>query len=155
MLSIANEVDSLIFCCVWSRFTKYMFCILLVFNKSYHDSTNNENSSQSIMMFIIYLLPRNYGHELGCCCIFYVMILLRFHTMCLYAKLIMSGLLIIFMFVIFRFKSWHLLAHLLLFLIKTNWLDPIMLTRKETWTLFSLLKSTNSCFMNLLLTSHH
>ena len=155
MLSIANEVDSLIFRCVWSRFTKYMFCILLVFNKSYHDSTNNENSSQSIMMFIIYLLPRNYRHGLACCCIFYGMVLLRFHTICLYAKLIISDLRIIFMFVIFRFKSWHILAHLLLFLIKANWLDPTMLTGKETWTLFWLLKSTNSCFMNLVLTSHH
>ena len=91
-----------------------------MFDKSYHDSTNNENSSQSIMMFIIYLLPKNYRHGLGCRCIFYVMVLLRFHTICLYAKLIMSGLLIIIMFVIFIFKSWHLLAHLLLFLIKTN-----------------------------------
>ena len=41
---------------------------------------------------------------LGCRCIFYIMVLLRFHTICLYAKLIMSNLLIIFMFVIFRFK---------------------------------------------------
>ena len=41
---------------------------------------------------------------LGCRCIFYVMVLLRFHTICLYAKLIMSSLLIIFMFVIFRFN---------------------------------------------------
>ena len=41
---------------------------------------------------------------LGCCCIFYIMVLLRFHTICLYAKLIMSSLLIIFMFVIFKFK---------------------------------------------------
>ena len=39
--------------------------ILLVFDKSYHDSTNNENSSQSIMVFIIYLLPRNYRHGIG------------------------------------------------------------------------------------------
>ena len=41
---------------------------------------------------------------LGCHCIFYIMVLLRFHTICLYAKLIMSSLLIIFMFVILRFK---------------------------------------------------
>ena len=41
---------------------------------------------------------------LGCRCIFYIMFLLRFHTICLYAKLIMSSLRIIFMFVIFRFK---------------------------------------------------
>ena len=87
-----------------------------MFNKSYQDSANNENSSQSIMMFIIYLLPRNYRHGLGCRCIFYIMVLLRFHTICLYAKLIMLGLLIIFMFVIFILKSRHLLAHLLLFL---------------------------------------
>ena len=42
--------------------------------------------------------------RLGCRCIFYIMVLLRFHTICLYAKLIMSSLLIIFMFVIFIFK---------------------------------------------------
>ena len=42
--------------------------------------------------------------RLGCHCIFYIMVLLRFHTICLYAKLIMSSLLIIFMFVIFSFK---------------------------------------------------
>ena len=126
-----------------------------MFDKSYHDSTNNENCSQSIMAFIIYLLPRNYRYGLGCRCIFYVMILLRFHTICLYAKLIMSGLLIIIMFVIFIFKSWHLLAHLLLFLIKINQLDPTISTGKEIWTLFSLLKSTNLCFRNLVLTSHH
>ena len=30
--------------------------ILLVFDKSYHDSANNEKSSQPINMFIIYLL---------------------------------------------------------------------------------------------------
>ena len=41
---------------------------------------------------------------LGYRCIFYIMVLLRFHTICLYAKLIMSSLLIIFMFVIFIFK---------------------------------------------------
>ena len=28
---------------------------------------------------------------LGCRCIFYIMVLLRFHTICLYAKLIMSN----------------------------------------------------------------
>ena len=91
-----------------------------MFNKSYYDSTNNKKSSESIMMFIIYLLPRNYRHGFGCHCIIYVIVLLRFHIICLYAILIMSGLLIIFMFVIFKFKSWHHLAHLLLFLIKTN-----------------------------------
>ena len=36
-----------------------------MFDKSYHDSTNNENSSQSIMVFIINLLPRNYRHGIG------------------------------------------------------------------------------------------
>ena len=29
--------------------------------------------------------------EMGCRCIFYVMVLLRFHNICLYAKLIMSS----------------------------------------------------------------
>ena len=66
-----------------------------MFDKSYHDSTNNENSSQSIMMFIIYLLPNNYRHGLGCHSIFYVMVLLRFNTICLYTKLKMFGLLIV------------------------------------------------------------
>ena len=75
-----------------------------MFDKSYHDSTNNDNSSQSIMMFIIYLLPRNYRHGLGCRCIFYVMVVLRFHIICLIAKLTMSSILIIFMFIVFRFN---------------------------------------------------
>ena len=39
---------------------------------------------------------------LGCRFIFYIMVLLRFYTICLYAKLIMSSLLIIFMFIVFR-----------------------------------------------------
>ena len=39
--------------------------MLLVFDKSYHDNTNNENSSQSIIVFIIYLLPRNFKHGIG------------------------------------------------------------------------------------------
>ena len=42
--------------------------------------------------------------RLGCRCIFCIMVLFKFHTICLYAKLIMSSLLIIFIFVIFRFK---------------------------------------------------
>ena len=42
--------------------------------------------------------------RLGCRCIFCIMVLFRFHTIRLYAKLIMSSLLIIFIFVIFRFK---------------------------------------------------
>ena len=37
---------------------------------------------------------------LGCHCIFYIMVLLRFHTICLNANLIMSNLLILFMFII-------------------------------------------------------
>ena len=41
---------------------------------------------------------------LGCRCIYYIMVLLRFHDICLYAKLIMSSLLIIFMFIIFIFE---------------------------------------------------
>ena len=77
--------------------------MLLVFDKSYHDSTNNENSSQSIIVFIIYLLLRNFKHGIGFHCIYYIIVLLRFHTICLYAKLIMSSLLIIFIFIIFRF----------------------------------------------------
>ena len=39
--------------------------MLLVFDKSYHDSTNNEKSSQSIIVFIVYLLPRNFKHGIG------------------------------------------------------------------------------------------
>ena len=39
--------------------------MLLVFDKSYHDSTNNENSSQLVIVFIIYLLPRNFKHGIG------------------------------------------------------------------------------------------
>ena len=118
-----------------------------MFDKSYHDSTNNENSSQSIMMFIIYLLQRNYRHGLGCRCIFYGMVLLRFHTICLYAKLIMFGLLIIFMFVIFRFKSWHLLAPLVAILNQNkltrsnyvDWkgnLDIVLSAKKHNFVLY-------------------
>ena len=39
--------------------------MLLVFDKSYHDSTHNEKSSQSIIVFIVYLLPRNFKHRIG------------------------------------------------------------------------------------------
>ena len=39
--------------------------MLLVFDKSYHYGTNNENSSQSIIIFIIYLLPWNFKHGIG------------------------------------------------------------------------------------------
>ena len=38
--------------------------ILLVFGKSYQDNTSNENSSQSIIVFIIYL-PRNFKYGIG------------------------------------------------------------------------------------------
>ena len=75
-----------------------------MFDKSYHDSTNNENSSQSIIVFNVHSMLRDIEYGLGCRCIFYIMVLLRFHTICLYAKLIMSGLLIIFMFIVFRFN---------------------------------------------------
>ena len=74
-----------------------------MYDKSYHDSTNNENSFQSISVFIINLLPRNYRHGWACRCNYYILVLLRFHTICLYAKLIMSSLLTIFMFIIFIF----------------------------------------------------
>ena len=75
--------------------------ILLVFDKSYHNSTNNENSSQSIIFFNIHSMLRNIEYGLDCCCIFYIMVLLMFHTIRLYAKLITSSLLIIFMFIVF------------------------------------------------------
>ena len=60
-------------------------------DKSYHDSTNNENSSQLVIVFIIYCYQGILNIGLGCRCIFYIMFLLRFHTICLYAKLIMSN----------------------------------------------------------------
>ena len=50
--------------------------------------------------------------RLVCRCIFYIMVLLKFHTICLYAKLIMCTLLIIFMFIIFRFKVMALFSPL-------------------------------------------
>ena len=75
-----------------------------MFDKSYHDNTNNENSSQSIIVFNVHSMMRDIEYGLGCCCIFYITVLLRFHTICLYAKLIMSSLLIIFMFIVFRFN---------------------------------------------------
>ena len=78
--------------------------ILLVFDKSYHDSTNNKNSSQSIIVFNVHSMLKDIEYGLGCHFIFYIMVLLRFHTICLYAKLIMSSLLIIFMFIIFKFE---------------------------------------------------
>ena len=39
--------------------------ILLVFNKSYHDSTNNENSSQSIIVFNVQSILRDIRYEIG------------------------------------------------------------------------------------------
>ena len=38
---------------------------LLVFDKSYHDSTNNENSSQSIIVFYIHSMLRDIEYEIG------------------------------------------------------------------------------------------
>ena len=39
--------------------------ILLVFDKSYHDSTNNENSSQSIIVFNVQSILRDIRYEIG------------------------------------------------------------------------------------------
>ena len=39
--------------------------ILLVFDKSYHDSTNNENSSQSIIVFNVFSILRDIKYEIG------------------------------------------------------------------------------------------
>ena len=79
--------------------------ILLVFNKSYHDSTNNENSSQSIIVFNVHSMLRDIKYGTGLSLYkFYIMVLLKFHTICLYTKLIISSLLIIFMFIVFRFN---------------------------------------------------
>ena len=39
--------------------------ILLVFDKSYHDSTNNENSSQSIIVFNVHSMPRDIKYGFG------------------------------------------------------------------------------------------
>ena len=41
--------------------------LLLVFNKSYHDSTNNENSSQSIIVFNVHSMLRDIEYEIGLC----------------------------------------------------------------------------------------
>ena len=79
--------------------------ILLVFNKSYHDSTNNENSSQSIIVFNVHSMLRDIKYGTGLSLYkFYIMVLLKFHTICLYTKLIISSLLIIFMFIVFKFN---------------------------------------------------
>ena len=61
---------------------------------------------------------------LGCRCIFYIIVLLRFHTICLYAKLIMSSLLIIFMFVIFRVKIMASFSPLVAFLNQNKLTGP-------------------------------
>ena len=39
--------------------------ILLVFDKSYHDSTNNENNSQSIIVFYIHSMLRDIEYGIG------------------------------------------------------------------------------------------
>ena len=39
--------------------------ILLVFDKSYHDSTNNENSSQSIVVFNVHCMLRDIKYGIG------------------------------------------------------------------------------------------
>ena len=39
--------------------------ILLMFDKSYHDSTNNENSSQSIIVFNVQSILRDIRYEIG------------------------------------------------------------------------------------------
>ena len=41
--------------------------LLLVFDKSYHDSTNNENSSQSIIVFNVHSMLRDIEYETGLC----------------------------------------------------------------------------------------
>ena len=41
--------------------------LLLVFDKSYHDSTNNENSSQSIIVFNVHSMLRDIEYEIGLC----------------------------------------------------------------------------------------
>ena len=93
--------------------------------------------------------------RLSCRYIFYIIVLLRFHTICLYAKLIMFSLLIIFIFIVFRFNHGIIQPIYLLFLIKINRLDPTMLTGKEIWTLLLLLKGINMCLLNYVLTFHH
>ena len=39
--------------------------ILLVFDKSYHDNTNNVNNSQSIIVFNVHSMLRNIEYEIG------------------------------------------------------------------------------------------
>ena len=78
--------------------------ILLVFGKSYQDSTNNERYFQSIIVFNVHSMLRDieYGIRLSLHILYYGF--LKVPTICLYAKLIMSSLLIIFMFIVFRFN---------------------------------------------------
>ena len=39
--------------------------ILLAFDKSYHDNTNNENSSQSIIVFNVHSMLRDIEYGIG------------------------------------------------------------------------------------------
>ena len=39
--------------------------ILLVFDKSYHDNTNNENSSQLIIVFVVHSMLRDIEYGMG------------------------------------------------------------------------------------------
>ena len=39
--------------------------ILLVYDKSYHDGTNNENSSQSIIVFNVHSMLRDIEYGIG------------------------------------------------------------------------------------------
>ena len=57
--------------------------ILLVFDKSCHNSTNNENGSQSIIVFYIHSVLRDIEYGIGLSLHIYIMVLLRFHTICL------------------------------------------------------------------------
>ena len=41
--------------------------ILLMYDKSYHDDTNNENSSQSIIVFNVHSTLRDIEYEIGLC----------------------------------------------------------------------------------------
>ena len=77
--------------------------ILLVNDKSYHDGTNNENSSQTIIVFNVYSMLRDIEYEIGLSLHILYYGFIKVPTICLYAKLIMSSLLIIFMFIVFRF----------------------------------------------------
>ena len=75
-----------------------------MFDKSYHDSTNNGNSSHSIIVFNVHSMLRDieYGIELSLHILYYGFVKVPYYMF--YAKLIMSSLLIIFMFIVFRFE---------------------------------------------------